>query len=528
VKIKSILTFILLALRALSLAHAQNTVFTYQGRVLDNGTNFNGTGQFKFALGNYFSRQATAGIYTSGGANGSPIKNVILYDGGIGYTSAPVVTISGPGSGAMVIAEVGGGSVTNLVLTSAGSGYLYILDSITIGTPQTSLFVSSWNNDGATGSEPLIGVPITVTNGLFTVVLGDTTLSNMMAIPASLFAQNSVLQIWFNDGVHGFAALNPVQPLTPAPTATFATTASNLLGTLPTSQLSGIFFGDGSGLTSLSAQNLAGPIPPDTLTSVPAGSLTGSLPAAVFPSSLTLTGGLNLDNTGTYGANPGTVVTNALVFGTGPLGSGEGITSKRVGVNPYDLEFFTGFKNRITISSAGNVGIGTTNPAYLFEVANNGTAVMTLDSSGNLECSGTVYSKGQALTSDRNLKENFTTVDNQAVLAKVAALPMSEWNYKSDSQTVQHLGPMAQDFHAAFGLDGADDKHISMVDEGGVALAAIQGLNQKVEEKDAWIQEQESRIRNQAAEITALKQRLNALEKNSLSKTKLKGLTHEN
>ena len=42
---------------------------------------------------------------------------------------------------------------------------------------------------------------------------------------------------------------------------------------------------------------------------------------------------------------------------------------------------------------------------------------------------------------------------------------------------------MAQDFHAAFGLNGADDKHISMVDEGGVALAAIQGLNQKVEEK---------------------------------------------
>ena len=41
---------------------------------------------------------------------------------------------------------------------------------------------------------------------------------------------------------------------------------------------------------------------------------------------------------------------------------------------------------------------------------------------------------------------------------------------------------MAQDFHAAFGLNGADDKHISTVDESGVALAAIQGLNQKLEE----------------------------------------------
>ena len=46
---------------------------------------------------------------------------------------------------------------------------------------------------------------------------------------------------------------------------------------------------------------------------------------------------------------------------------------------------------------------------------------------------------------------------------------------------------MAQDFYAAFGI-GPDDKHITTVDEGGVALAAIQGLNQKVEEKDAEIQ----------------------------------------
>ena len=52
----------------------------------------------------------------------------------------------------------------------------------------------------------------------------------------------------------------------------------------------------------------------------------------------------------------------------------------------------------------------------------------------------------------------------------------------------KHLGPVAQDFHAAFGLNGSDDKHISVVDENGVALAAIQGLNQKLNEKDSEIQ----------------------------------------
>ena len=95
-------------------------------------------------------------------------------------------------------------------------------------------------------------------------------------------------------------------------------------------------------------------------------------------------------------------------------------------------------------------------------------------------------------------------VNPQTVLAKVAALPVTEWNYKTDRQGVQHLGPMAQDFHAAFQLDGADDKHISVVDEGGVALAAIQGLNQKLQEKDAKIGELEKRLGELEATVKAL------------------------
>jgi hypothetical protein len=70
---------------------------------------------------------------------------------------------------------------------------------------------------------------------------------------------------------------------------------------------------------------------------------------------------------------------------------------------------------------------------------------------------------------------------------------------------------MAQDFAQAFGL-GEDDRHITTVDADGVALAAIQGLNQKVEDKEARIREHESRIRAQAAEITELKGRLERLE----------------
>jgi hypothetical protein len=78
--------------------------------------------------------------------------------------------------------------------------------------------------------------------------------------------------------------------------------------------------------------------------------------------------------------------------------------------------------------------------------------------------------------SDRNVKTNFVPVDGRAVLAQVANLPVSSWNYKADDPSIRHIGPMAQDFYAAFNV-GNDDKHIGTVDEAGVALAAIQALD---------------------------------------------------
>jgi N-acetylneuraminic acid mutarotase len=71
-----------------------------------------------------------------------------------------------------------------------------------------------WSNDGtsAAGSQPTTAVSLTVTNGLYSVLLGDTTLTNMTAIPASVFSNTDVrLRVWFNDGAHGFQLLTPDQ-----------------------------------------------------------------------------------------------------------------------------------------------------------------------------------------------------------------------------------------------------------------------------------------------------------------------------
>jgi hypothetical protein len=107
------------------------SLINYQGRIVDNGTNFDGTGQFEFAL-------------------------------------------------------VNPGGTTNY-----------------------------WSNDGTAAGQPAAAVSLTVTKGLYSVLLGDTTIPNMtVAVPSAVFANSNVLlRVWFNDGVTGFQQLSPDQRL---------------------------------------------------------------------------------------------------------------------------------------------------------------------------------------------------------------------------------------------------------------------------------------------------------------------------
>jgi hypothetical protein len=95
--------------------------------------------------------------------------------------------------------------------------------------------------------------------------------------------------------------------------------------------------------------------------------------------------------------------------------------------------------------------------------------------------------------SDRNAKDNLSPVDGRALLTALANMPVSTWNYKTQSSSIRHMGPTAQDFHNAFGL-GEDDKHISVVDADGAALAAVQALYRVVLEKERRIQDLEQRL----------------------------------
>ncbi len=117
---------------------------------------------------------------------------------------------------------------------------------------------------------------------------------------------------------------------------------------------------------------------------------------------------------------------------------------------------------------------------------------------------------GQWLSlSDRRLKTAIVPVDSGSILERVVAMPISTWSYIAQGTDIRHLGPMAQDFAAAFGL-GESDTQIGNIDSEGVALAAIQGLDAKLERENAALRADNRSLQQSVAALT---QRLEALER---------------
>jgi hypothetical protein len=114
--------------------------------------------------------------------------------------------------------------------------------------------------------------------------------------------------------------------------------------------------------------------------------------------------------------------------------------------------------DQFLIRARGGIGVNLTTPSFPIHVA------------GGAYCTGSQWVNA----SDRNAKEDFQSINGSEILEQVAAMPIHTWQYKTEAGA-RHIGPTAQDFHAAFGV-GVDDGGISTVDAAGVALAAIQAL----------------------------------------------------
>ena len=181
-----------------------------------------------------------------------------------------------------------------------------------------------------------------------------------------------------------------------------------------------------------------------------------------------------------------------LVLGGNSISDDDGRISSDPGFTSSDIFLMSNDAVVIRLDQDNNEGGN-----FIVE-SSDGTNVLNLDENGNLTIDGT-------LTENSNVhaKTDISGADTQQILEALMSVEVSTWRYL-DSPAALHLGPMAQDFHAAFGL-GDSDTSISTIDRDGVALAAIQGLYQLLKEKDAVIAEQR-------LQLEALDDRLAVLE----------------
>jgi len=409
-------------------------LINYQGRVVVGTTNFNGTGRFKFALVNATNSSSTA-TAAADVISAGVIEHIKITTPGNGYTSPPTVTINdtGGGSGATATATVMFGRINKINISNGGSNYTGTT-TVTIGPPPSNTNFTYWSNDGTSvnGSEPTNYVSIGVTNGLYSVLLGDTSLANMTAVSNFVAAYASAdmrLRVWFDDGVHGSQLLSPDQRI-------------------------------GSVVYAFGASILGDP---STATDI---STSGNQ--------------LNLEASGIIKLNTGGNMT---------------------GVN-VTTSFSPSTGNHVLNIDSDLTTPGEVIADYIISAGAEFSAGISGTSAG---FSGDVNAHAFNATSDRNAKEHFGSINAREVLAQLVRMPIQTWNFKEGDSGVPHIGPMAQDFHAAFQV-GPDDKHISTVDADGVAFAAIQGLNEIV-------QEQNAELAAKAKEIDALKNRLDEVEK---------------
>ena len=191
-------------------------ILNYQGKIATEGVNFEGTGNFKFALvdgGTALSQRATVTAVI----NFQFVVSAIVNNAGSGYTDVPEVIITGDGTGAIAHAEIQGGAVSAIVIENAGSGYTTA--NFQVAEPNSALsYITHWSHDGTSsaGLPPVSAVQIPVTAGMYAVQLGDSDIPGMQAIPHSTFTQQDVrLRVWFQDGSEGaYQQLTPDQRIT--------------------------------------------------------------------------------------------------------------------------------------------------------------------------------------------------------------------------------------------------------------------------------------------------------------------------
>lgn len=258
---------------------------------------------------------------------------------------------------------------------------------------------------------------------------------------------------------------------------------------------------DAFGTISGGYANQAGANDAGNPVSAPLATVSGGIRNTASGSASTVAGGGYNTASGIYSTVAGG--NNNTASGTYSFAAGHRARSTTVGsftwadANPVD--FNVPVNNFFAVRATGGIGL-----TVAIDPSNGG---------GTQYCDLAPGIAGWQCVSDRNAKENFERAQGEAILEKLAAMPLYSWNFKGADPAIRNLGPTAQDFRAAFDL-GVGDKSIAEGNLHGVALAAIQGLNARLESLiarlDRALAERDARIEAQGEEIVLLRSSLAA------------------
>ena len=235
-----------------------------------------------------------------------------------------------------------------------------------------------------------------------------------------------------------------------------------------------------------------------------------------------------------------TIATRAISMGSHCISNGGysfGYGNKSKG----GTSFAFGYLNSVTSGSSILMGSHTsTNGKFgTFVYADTSSAIVTVPTADNQfvarASGGIVFYSDSTLTngvtlfagsgswasvSDRNKKENFCEVNGENVLSELSKIKITSWNYKSQSASIRHIGPMAQDFYKAFRL-GESKKKINMVDIDGINLLAIKTLYSRINKFDASmnnLNQLKAETKNISDDQESLDKRLDIIQQSILHK----------
>jgi hypothetical protein len=438
---------------------------------------------------------------------------------GTGYSVYGLMT----GTGRAGYFEVNNASNTNAALSGTSNGSGYGLAGFMYGTGRAGYFQIS----NSASPKPALEVTTNGTGSAIKAVAGGTGLAGefqgkvsatgSVTVGGTLASSGDVLELWANgERLYRLEkpAPDPTYGVSPNVIGGFSgnTVAVGMVGaTISGGGYSGFInqvnnpFGTVSGGASNASSGLASTVGGGAANTASGdySTVAGGEQNTANNFSSTVGGGFNGTSSGLYSTLSGGTSntasgTSSTVSGGAAnqaLGSGSTVSGGTSNLAQGDFSFAAGFRAKAIHPGSfvwgdnTNADILSTNVNEFTARATGGVRFLTGTAGGGPPYTGVMLAPNGnqwLVLSDRNMKNHFQTLDPKQVLDKFSKLPITEWSYKAQDPSIRHIGPMAQDFYQAFGL-GEDRLRIGTLDADGVMMAAIQGLNAELKDKEKQI-----------------------------------------